>query len=72
MLGIAVLGSVFSGSGSYLSGPAFVAGLQPALWVGVGSWPPARCWSTARARRAAATPVEAAAGDRRGGSLSAP
>ena len=35
MLGIAVLGSVFSGSGSYLSGSAFVAGLQPALWVGV-------------------------------------
>jgi hypothetical protein len=34
VLGIAVLGSVFSGSGSYLSGPAFVAGLQPALWVG--------------------------------------
>jgi EmrB/QacA subfamily drug resistance transporter len=35
VLGIAVLGSVFSGSGSYLTGPAFVAGLQPALWVGV-------------------------------------
>ena len=35
VLGIAVLGSVFSGSGSYLSAPAFVAGLQPALWVGV-------------------------------------
>jgi EmrB/QacA subfamily drug resistance transporter len=34
VLGIAVLGSVFSGSGSYLSGPAFVSGLQPALWVG--------------------------------------
>jgi EmrB/QacA subfamily drug resistance transporter len=33
VLGIAVLGSVFSGSGSYLSGPAFVSGLQPALWV---------------------------------------
>ena len=35
VLGIAVLGSVFSGSGSYLSAPAFVSGLQPALWVGV-------------------------------------
>src|SRR5947209_2459966 len=35
VLGIAVLGSVFSSNGSYLSGSAFVSGLQPALWVGV-------------------------------------
>jgi EmrB/QacA subfamily drug resistance transporter len=34
VLGIAVLGSVFSGNGSFASGSAFVAGLHPALWVG--------------------------------------
>jgi EmrB/QacA subfamily drug resistance transporter len=35
VFGVAVLASVFSSSGSYNSGPAFVAGLTPALWVGV-------------------------------------
>ena len=36
VLGIAVLSSVFSGSGSYASGHAFVAGLMPAVAVGAG------------------------------------
>ncbi len=34
--GIAVLSTVFTGSGGYASGQAFVSGLVPALWVGVG------------------------------------
>jgi EmrB/QacA subfamily drug resistance transporter len=34
--GIAVLATVFSGAGSYASPQAFVDGLVPALWVGVG------------------------------------
>jgi hypothetical protein len=29
-----VLGAVFSARGSYASGPAFVSGLAPAVWVG--------------------------------------
>jgi EmrB/QacA subfamily drug resistance transporter len=36
VLGVAVLASVFTGSGSYASPQAFVDGLIPALWVGVG------------------------------------
>ena len=35
VLGIAVLGAVFSARGGYTSGPAYVAGLRPAVWVGV-------------------------------------
>lgn len=35
VLGIAVLATVFTGSGSYASPQAFVDGLVPALWVGV-------------------------------------
>ncbi|HET9094926.1 MAG TPA: DHA2 family efflux MFS transporter permease subunit [Solirubrobacteraceae bacterium] len=35
VLGIAVLATVFSAHGSYLSAHAFVAGLRPTLWVGV-------------------------------------
>jgi EmrB/QacA subfamily drug resistance transporter len=35
VLGVAVLASVFSGSGSYASPQAFVDGIVPALWVGV-------------------------------------
>jgi EmrB/QacA subfamily drug resistance transporter len=35
VLGVAVLASVFSGAGSYTSPQAFVAGLVPAMWVGV-------------------------------------
>jgi EmrB/QacA subfamily drug resistance transporter len=34
VLGIAVLGAVFSAHGSYASGSAFVAGMAPAVWVG--------------------------------------
>lgn len=36
MLGIAVLGAVFSSSGSYASGAAYVSGLKPAIAVGAG------------------------------------
>jgi EmrB/QacA subfamily drug resistance transporter len=35
-LGIAVLATVFTSHGSYASGQAFVNGLVPAMWVGVG------------------------------------
>jgi EmrB/QacA subfamily drug resistance transporter len=35
VLGVAVLASVFTGSGGYLSPQSFVDGLIPALWVGV-------------------------------------
>jgi EmrB/QacA subfamily drug resistance transporter len=35
-LGIAVLATVFTSHGSYASSPAFVNGLLPAMWVGVG------------------------------------
>jgi EmrB/QacA subfamily drug resistance transporter len=35
VLGIAVLGAVFSARGGYSSGAAYVAGLRPAVWVGV-------------------------------------
>ena len=35
VLGVAVLASVFTGAGSYLSPQAFVDGLLPAMWVGV-------------------------------------
>jgi len=34
VLGIAVLGAVFSAHGGYATGHAFVSGLTPALWVG--------------------------------------
>jgi EmrB/QacA subfamily drug resistance transporter len=34
VLGISVLGTVFTSNGSYASGPAFISGLTPALWVG--------------------------------------
>jgi EmrB/QacA subfamily drug resistance transporter len=36
VLGVAVLASVFTSAGNYASPHAFVAGLLPALWVGVG------------------------------------
>jgi MFS family permease len=36
VLGVAVLASVFTGSGGYSSPQAFVNGLIPAVWVGVG------------------------------------
>jgi hypothetical protein len=35
VLGVAVLASVFTGSGAYTSPQAFVDGLIPAIWVGV-------------------------------------
>jgi EmrB/QacA subfamily drug resistance transporter len=36
VLGIAVLATVFTSHGGYVSSQAFVSGLKPALWVGVG------------------------------------
>jgi EmrB/QacA subfamily drug resistance transporter len=36
VLGVAVLASVFTGAGGYASRQAFVNGLIPAVWVGVG------------------------------------
>ncbi len=36
VLGVAVLASVFTGAGSYVSPQAFVNGLIPAIWVGAG------------------------------------
>jgi EmrB/QacA subfamily drug resistance transporter len=36
VLGIAVLATVFTSSGSYASPQAFINGLVPAMWVGVG------------------------------------
>jgi len=35
VFGVAVLGTVFAGAGSYATGHAFIDGLVPALWVGV-------------------------------------
>ncbi len=37
VLGIAVLGAVFSARGGYASGASFVAGLAPAVWVGAAA-----------------------------------
>jgi hypothetical protein len=36
VLGVAVLGAVFTGSGGFGTPQAFVDGLVPALWVGAG------------------------------------
>ena len=36
VLGISILGTVFTSHGSYGSGAAYISGLTPALWVGVG------------------------------------
>jgi hypothetical protein len=36
VLGVAVLASIFTGAGGYSSPQAFVNGLIPAMWVGVG------------------------------------
>jgi EmrB/QacA subfamily drug resistance transporter len=36
VLGVAVLSSIFTGAGGYTSPQAFVNGLIPAMWVGVG------------------------------------
>jgi hypothetical protein len=35
VLGVAVLASVFTGNGGYVSPQAFINGLLPAMWVGV-------------------------------------
>ena len=36
VFGVAVLASVFAAHGSYGSGPAFIDGFTPAVWVGMG------------------------------------
>ena len=43
VLGIAVLGAVFSAHGSYASGAAFVSGLTPAVWIGAAGVAAACC-----------------------------
>ena len=59
VFGVAVLASIFTGAGGYASPQAFVNGLIPALWVGVGG---AR---RGRARRARAPVPHAGAAMRR-------
>jgi EmrB/QacA subfamily drug resistance transporter len=36
VLGVAVLGAIFAGAGSYATPEAFMAGLTPAVWAGAG------------------------------------
>lgn len=63
VLGIAVLGAVFSGFGGYASGASFVAGLLPAVWFGtavVGAGAIVALLLTGR-RRASAEAAEQAA-----------
>ena len=54
VLGIAVLATVFTSHGGYASPQAFVNGLIPAMWVGVGG---ARGWRADRARRCRSAPA---------------
>jgi len=60
VFGIAVLGAVFAAHGSYASGPAFVSGLVPAVWVGGAAVAAAAAAALLlpRARRAAAAGSE--------------
>ena len=68
VFGVAVLGTIFAGAGSYANGHAFVSGLVPALWVAVAVLAAGALllaavpWSTAMVRAPAAEP--AAAGGR--------
>ncbi|HTX00597.1 MAG TPA: DHA2 family efflux MFS transporter permease subunit, partial [Acidimicrobiales bacterium] len=63
VLGIAVLGAVFSGSGGYATGATFVSGLVPAVAVGAGvvvvAVLAALAMGTARSRRARGRAEEA-------------
>lgn len=62
VLGIAVLGAIFSASGSFATGAAFVHGLVPAVWVGAGvvaAGALAAIALPARGRRAIGDPSEA-------------
>jgi MFS family permease len=60
VLGIAVLATVFSSHGSYVSPVSFVHGLVPAMWVGVGVLGAGALLAAALpgVRRVAAKPVE--------------
>jgi MFS family permease len=60
VFGVAVLASVFSGSGSYATGHAFVSGLVPALWVGTSVLAAFAIVVAAVPWRAHSTPVPAA------------
>jgi EmrB/QacA subfamily drug resistance transporter len=62
VLGIAVLGAVFSARGGYTSGAAFVSGLSAALWVGGAAVAAAAAAALLLPRRPAA-PVPAAAAE---------
>jgi len=62
VLGIAVLGAVFSARGGYASGTAYVAGLLPAVWVGVVVVGAAAVLALALPRRARALATATPAG----------
>ena len=71
VLGIAVLGAVFSARGGYTSGAAYVAGLRPAVWVGPscggGGWVPSWPWRFPAVAAGRAGPqADTVASDRRG------
>jgi EmrB/QacA subfamily drug resistance transporter len=59
VLGIAVIGAVFSARGGYTSGASFVAGLSPAVWVGAAAVAAAAAAALAlpRLRKTAAVPA---------------
>ena len=68
VFGVAVLGTIFAGAGSYANGHAFVSGLVPALWVAVAVLAAGALllaavpWSTAMARVGAGEPAAARGG----------
>ena len=65
VFGVAVLGTIFAGAGSYATGHAFVSGLVPALWVAVAVLAAGALllaavpWSTAMARAGSGEPAAA-------------
>ena len=65
VFGVAVLGTIFAGAGSYANGHAFVSGLVPALWVAVAVLAAGALllaavpWSTAMARVGTGEPAGA-------------
>jgi hypothetical protein len=62
VLGIAVLGAVFSARGGYTSGAAFISGLSSAVWVGAAAVAAAAATALLLPRRRTA-PVPAAAAE---------
>jgi hypothetical protein len=62
VMGVAILGAVFSAHGSYASPASYIEGVQPALWVGaavlaVGALLATLVPGKARAEAPAAIPV---------------